>query len=94
MHLQLDQSFAVDASHNDGTVGRVQRAIDDQNIVVMDSRVDHGVAVHADKIGTGGVRNHQFIQVQWRFQILLSRAWKPADTFSTIKGGKFVFFSS
>ena len=62
----LDGKFSVDEAYGDGSVARLLRFVDDQDVPVPDAVALHAVAADAGKEGRGRVLDDQPVDVQGR----------------------------
>ena len=59
----LDGELTVDEAHGDVAVVRVKGLVDDDEVAVANSRVNHRVAAHARTKGGGGAVDERAVQV-------------------------------
>jgi hypothetical protein len=69
----FDGTFTVDQGNNDSVLPCIQGAISYQHIAFTYSGSFHGVARNPDIKRSVRMRNHQFIDVQFRLAVVISR---------------------
>ena len=64
------REIAVDAGDDDVAVGGADGAVDDEDVAVVDSGTDHGVARDANEVGGGGALDEKLVEVERRLDVL------------------------
>ena len=73
----LHCEIAVNAGYDDIARRRAQRAVDDEQVAVVDALSDHRVALDADEERGGRPPHEKLVEVERRLEILLGRRGKP-----------------
>ncbi len=60
----LDCQFPVQGANDDLAWHRLNGAVNHQDIIVVDARIEHGLALRPRKKGRGGLLHQQLVQVQ------------------------------
>jgi len=69
--------LAVDEANGPFVIRRFKRFVDDQNIPVVDPRVDHGVAFDPAVKGRIRVIDQLLVYVEGHFKVVGGGGWKP-----------------
>lgn len=70
--------FAIDKTHQHGAGLRLERFVDNQNIAIVYSHIDHRIAPNTGKKSGAGMLYQQVIQVEFSLQIIVGRRGKPS----------------
>lgn len=67
----LDRELAVDDGHDDVFVTGRFRPVDDEQVAVVQVRIDHGIPVHMGEEGRGGMLDEVLMQVERFLEVIV-----------------------
>ena len=75
----LHGKISINACDDDITACGAERAVDNQEVSIVNPGIDHRIALNTDKVGGSRTLDEKFVQIKGRLEVLLGRRWKSSN---------------